>query len=241
MDVSAAALHQAFVGAFAQYLNEVTDPLPDDLPPQIIQEATEWLERELARVLELPFAEQRRSPLEIVQEATAGPNQALADAGVRPPLRDPVSVAAMPGDTYGLAPASSSVLGEEAFHAHLAWGAEKARALAPLVSGEGRTVLLVSRDLIDRSRFEDAVNAAGLRLAMWGSDLPFPPVVAFVDLTHPEADEAIRSVVDSVEVVAFGPHVDEPAFDRAVLLGVQTVLPRSKLLKAIAEYLPRIG
>ncbi|MDH3607080.1 MAG: hypothetical protein OER12_08785, partial [Acidimicrobiia bacterium] len=222
MDVSAAALHQAFVGAFGHYLNEVTGPLQGNLPREVIREATDWLARELASVLELPFAEQRRSPLEIVQEATAGPNQALAEAGVRPPLRDPVSVAALPGDTYGLAPASSSALGEEAFHAHLAWGVEKAQALAPLVSGEGRTVLLVSRDLIDRSRFEDAVNAAGLQLVVWGSDLPVAPVVAFVDLTHPEADEAIRSVVESVEVIAFGPHVDEPAFDRALLLGVKT-------------------
>lgn len=240
MNAFATALHQAFVGAFGPYLNEVAERLGTELKPQVVEEATGWLAFELKELLELPLVEQRRSPLELVQEATSGPNHALAEAGVRPPLRDPATAAAVPGDTYGFAPASSSALGEDAFDAHMAWGIEKAKALAPLVTGEGRTVLLVSGDLIDRSRIEDAVNGAGLKLALWGSDQAFSPVVAFVDLTHADADEAISALAETVKIVAYGPHVDEVAFDRARLLGVQTILPRSQFFKAVSEHLPKV-
>lgn len=240
MEVSATVLHEAFVGAFGPYLNEVAEQLGTDLPVDVVHDATAWLDHELRALLSQPFSQQRRSPLELVQEATHGPNEALAQAGVRAPLRDPVDVAAIPGDTYGLAPASSAALGEEAFHAHLAWGAEKAQALAPLVRSEGRTVLVVSGDLMDRSRFEDAINAAGLRLAVWGSELSAVPVVAFIDLTHPDVEEAIAAFASTSKVVAYGPHVDEEAFERAVRMGVKTVLPRSRLFKSISQYLPKI-
>ncbi len=77
-------------------------------------------------------------------------------------------------------------------------------------------------------------------MALWGSDVSFPPVVGFVDLAHPEADRAIGSVVEPMKVVTYGPHVDGIAFDPARLLGVVTVLPRSKMFKAVLEYLPRV-
>ncbi len=190
----------------------------------------------------MPFRAQRRSPLELVQQALEGPTRALQQLGVRPVLRDPVAVAALPGDRYGIAPASSGVLGEEAFHAHLAWGAAKARALAPLVSGEGRRVVIVSGDLMDRSRFEDAVFAAGMMIERWDPEAPSQPVVAFVDLEHPAADGAIRGLADRrVRVVAYGPHVDEDAMVRAATLGAEVVLPRSKLFRAIGDYLPRLA
>ncbi len=242
MDATASELHQAFVGAFGPYLNDVASELGTSLPADVVHEASMWFDRELRSLLELPFGEQRRSPLEIVQMATSGPNSALAGSGVRPPLRDPVTVAAVPGDTYGLAPASSAALGEEAFHAHLAWGVEKARALAPLVTGAGRTVVLVSGDLMDRSRFEDAINSAGLRLEMWGRDhdSELSPVLAFVDLTHSDAEIAIKALKPIAKVVAYGPHVDEGAVERAFLLGADTVLPRSRLFRAISEFLPKI-
>lgn len=240
MEESAALLHQAFVGAFGAYLNEVTGEMGVELPADVVRGAVDWLSDELEQLLELPFAEQRRSPLELVQQATEGPNAHLAQQGIRAPLRDPVAVAAVPGDTYGLAPASSAALGEAAFHAHLAWGAEKARAMAPLVRGEGRTVVLVSGDLMDRSRFEEAVSTSGLRLAMWPIDEKgSTPVVAFVDLTHPEAGKAIGELAGSTRVIAYGPHVDEEALARAAQSGATEVLPRSRVFKGIAGYLPK--
>jgi hypothetical protein len=57
------------------------------------------------------------------------PTDALTGADVAPVVRDDVTVAAMPGDRFALAPASSSELGDDAWRAHLAWGAEKASAI----------------------------------------------------------------------------------------------------------------
>lgn len=245
MDARAFALHSAFVGAFRRYLNEIVDErgLPA-VPDGAVAEAEEWLDAELGSLLELPYVEQRRSPLEIMQEAMASITYALTAAGASKVLRDPVTVAALPGDLYGIAPSSSSALGEEAFEAHLAWGVEKAAALAPLVAGRGRGVGVVSGDLIDVSRFEDAINGAGLQMRVWGkpgAGTGSRPVVAFVDLTHPEAETAIAAFTrEHVRVIAFGPHVDEDALRRAADLGADTVLPRSRLFRSIGEYLPRI-
>lgn len=245
MDTPGSALHSALVGAFRPYLKAIL--AERGLPPlndEIVAEALEWLDVELASLLGRDFLEQRRSPLELVQEAMAGPNRELAGMGVKPPLRDPVAVAALPGDAYGLAPASSAALGETVFQTHLAWGIHKARVLAPLVSGQGRRVIVVSGDLIDRSRFEDAVNSAGMQLEVWEADTAgsgFPPVVAFVDLTHRDAESAIRVLAAAdVKVVAYGPHVDEDALARAALLGADPVLPRSQLFKSIGDYLPHV-
>lgn len=240
MDATGSALHSAFVGGFGPYLKAILDErgLPQ-LPDETIQAAADWLDEELRALLDQPFHLQRRSPLELLQQAMEGPTGALQAAGVKPPLRDPVSVAALPGDHYGLAPASSAVLGESAFHAHLAWGAAKARAMAPLVA-ERRPVLLLSGDLMDRSRFEEAVREVGLELATSADD-GVRPVVAFVDLKHPDADDFIRTLAaDDVAIVAYGPHVDADAMTRARLLGAGTVLARSRLLNAITDHLPRL-
>ncbi|NNC92434.1 MAG: hypothetical protein HKN80_08045, partial [Acidimicrobiia bacterium] len=209
MNAPASALHSAFVGAFIPYLKGILDErrLPP-LPDEALSSARAWLEEELAHLLALPFSRQHRSPLEVVQEAMAGPTAELDRVGAVAPLRDPVAVAALPGDRYGLAPASSNVLGEEAFAAHMAWGIAKAAALAPLVSGQGRQVIVVSNDLIDRSRIEDAVRGAELQMQSWpvaeSTDVP-RPVLAFVDVTHPDADEAIAVLAAAgTSVVAYG-------------------------------------
>ena len=242
MNDTSARLHAAFVGGFRPYLNASLEErgLPE-LDPAVLDEAEQWLDAALRELLELPYLDQRRSPLEIVQEAMAGPTSALEGLGARPVLRDPVATAALPGDVFSLAPASSAGLGDEAFQAHLAWGAAKAQALAPLVSGQGRRVVLLSGDLMDRSRFEDAVNAAGLRLVPWEAELGPRPVVGFVDLASDDSDEAIRGLSDQgVRVIAYGPHVDEDAMERAATLGAHTVVPRSRLFKQIGAYLPRL-
>lgn len=88
-----------------------------------------WLTAELADLLALPFADQGRGPLEVFQEAMRFPTAALAAAGVPTAVRDDVTANALPGDLYGLAPASSRDLGEEVWAAHLAWGVRKAAAL----------------------------------------------------------------------------------------------------------------
>lgn len=99
------------------------------VPTDVLDRAGEELRSRLIDLVDVSAAEQRRSPLELFQEACAAPNSALADMRVEPPARDATTVNALPGDVYDLAPASSADLGEEVWQAHLAWGVAKAATL----------------------------------------------------------------------------------------------------------------
>lgn len=122
-------LLEALVEAYPRH---VRSRLGGEANPQLDQAVTqgqEWLAGSLAALLALPFAEQRRGPLEIFQEAMRFPTATLVDQG-RPPLaREPVAVSALPGDVYDLAPASTRDLGEDVLMIHLTWGAAKAAAI----------------------------------------------------------------------------------------------------------------
>lgn len=96
---------------------------------QAIEAGREWLESALTQLLEKPFPSQSRGPLELFQEAMKYPTRALAEAGQEPVSRDDVAAAALPGDLYDLAPASTRDLGEEVWTMHLQWGAAKAAAM----------------------------------------------------------------------------------------------------------------
>ena len=178
--------------------------------------------------------EQRRGPLELFQEAMAPPNAALAEAGIEPPRRDPIAVAALPGDAYDLAPASSAVLGEEAWRAHLAWGAAKAAEVTRPVVG------VFSANLLDVDRIEQAVGRRGYRVERIASaEGVRDQAVVFVDLEHPAADGVIRSAAErGVRVVAFGPHVDDLALLRARSLGAAEAVPRSRFFRDPGSFLP---
>lgn len=97
---------------------------------QAIGAGRQWLENALGHLLRLPYPLQSRGPLEIFQEAMRFPTRILQEGGYPPAPRDDLSRMALPGDLYGLAPASSRELGEEVWRAHLAWGADKAAAMA---------------------------------------------------------------------------------------------------------------
>lgn len=94
-----------------------------------LEEGESWLGSQLVELLSLPFADQKRGPLEVFQEAMRFPTGALASGGIPAVRRDQVAANALPGDVYDLAPASSRDLGEEVWAAHLQWGARKAAAL----------------------------------------------------------------------------------------------------------------
>lgn len=241
MDARATALHHAFVGAFRPYLKAIMGERDYPMPPDdLLVSAESWLDSELERLLETPYTEQRRSPLELFQEAFAGPTEWISEQGIPAPLRDPAAVAALPGDTYALAPASSAALGEDVFHAHLAWGAAKAEALAPAVNRP--SVVVVSGDLMDRSRFDEAGGASRLSVLHWSGieDDYSNAVMAFVDMKHADAEHAIvRFSNEGLRTVAYGPHVDEAAMERARLLGADATVSRSKLFKSLAAYLPQ--
>lgn len=94
-----------------------------------IDDGEEWLTDLLTYHLGLDFSQQQRGPLELLQEAMRFPTAALSELGFPPLDRDAVAESAIPGDVYDLAPASSADLGDEAWQAHLSWGAAKAVAM----------------------------------------------------------------------------------------------------------------
>jgi len=235
VDPEARGLLEAFVGAYRPYLRErLTErglPMVDDA----LTAGEQWLRVSLEALLVLPFASQRRSPLEVFQEAMRFPTDALDALGTPEPARDSVAEAALPGDRYDLAPASSQALGEAAWRAHLAWGAAKARAHT------GPSVILVSRNLLDAAKVGEAASRVGYDLTVAarrpGGERRF--TVGLVDLEHPDADEAVRTLAGTCgRVVAYGPHVDDLAMVRARTLGAAEALPRSRFFTDPAAWLP---
>jgi hypothetical protein len=124
-------LRRAFVAAYRPRVVAGVEALGVEWSPALdegVSEGERWLDSTLTELLSLPFAEQPRGPLEVFQEAMSFPTAALDGAGVPPAARDEAAVAALPGDRYDLAPASSTALGEEAWQIHMRWGATKAKA-----------------------------------------------------------------------------------------------------------------
>jgi hypothetical protein len=260
-DVSAGIareLHAAFVEAYEPYvvrrLAESELPTPPGLDAAL-EAGRRWLDGALDELLAVAPGRQRRSPLELFQEALRFPTEALQADGVPAPPRDRVASNALPGDVYGLAPASSQVLGERAWRAHVAWGMQKAELVAGMVPASSPksaptepTVALVGSNLMDRARIEESAAGAGYRLEPWRNPAAVAaglqtgsPALVLVDLDHPAADEAIRAAAAAgCRVVAFGPHVDDIAMARAAALGATEVLARSRFFRRLPGLLPRI-
>ena len=242
----AAAPRQELGAAFRPYVVHRLAEQGIEAPEGIgdaLHKGEAWLREELAAVTEVPFAEQRRSPLEVFQEAMRFPTEALARAGIPEPGRDPAAAELLPGGRYGRAPASSQVRGGRAWRAHLAWGVAKARALA----GPAPAVGWLGRDLMDRSRIETALEGSGLELWPWASLEELEeslsrrrPVLALVDLAFTGADDAIKTLAKAeVRAVGYSPHVDDRALVRARALGAEDAVPRSRFFASIRSYLPQ--
>lgn len=121
-------LRDALVAAFGPHVRAKVGESDADLD-EAVASGTAWLEATLTDLLSQPFADQRRGPLEVFQEAMRFPTEYLAARGVHPRHRDPVAASALPGDVYDLAPASTRDLDEEVWAIHLSWGAAKATAI----------------------------------------------------------------------------------------------------------------
>lgn len=129
------ALKKALVESYPRYV----ETRVHDLPAAVIESGAEWLRSELTQLLDKPFRQQRRGPLEVFQEAMTFPTEWLQSRGVEPPARDPAKASAMPGDIYDLAPASSQAMGEDVWRLHLVWGARKAAAITRPSEGTDQT------------------------------------------------------------------------------------------------------
>ena len=235
MAVDSPGLIDVFVGAYRPYVLGRLEELgidPPDRMAESLDDGEQWLRQALEELLAKPYPDQRRGPLELLQEAMRHPTEVLLEAGLSPGNRDPVAASALPGDLFDLAPASSQSLGEEAWRAHLAWGAAKAAAIT---SPAKRAVLVVSANLLDRSRIESAVKGNGLGLAASDSD-PGSLARALVDLGAPGAIHRIEQLAAAgVEVIAFGPHVDTSALEAAAAAGATESLPRSVFFRRLNE------
>lgn len=247
LDPVAADLHRSFLDAFPVYLESRLSALGVDADAyrDVIEAAAQQLDGDLFDLLALPAAQQRESPLEIFRAATAALTEALLAAGVEPIERDIGEAEARPDDVFGIAPPSSQVLGDAAWRAHLDWGISKAAAVAGVVpataaSGEAPTaqassarVAVLSSDLMDRSKIEAAVREAGFELAVWRNPAAVVDgiaaggvILALVDLTHPAAFESLEQLSE-IPVIAYGPHADVAALEKARNLGA-SALPRSR-------------
>jgi hypothetical protein len=92
-------------------------------------------------------------------------------------------------------------------------------------------------DLMDRSRLSGALPAT--RFARDTSDAQAADV-AIVDLArHADAVRALRAQSPSLRIVAFGPHVDDVAIERAQRDGADTVMPRSRFFHDPAAAISR--
>jgi len=227
MDPRATALREALVGAYRPYLATIAAGY--DISAALA-EGELWLAAALDELLAQHVASQSRGPLEVFQEALRFPTEALAAAGVKAPQRPEAEVAALPGDTYGLAPASSQVLGEEVWRTHIEWGAAKAAVLT--------TVCWFGRDLADRTKIESAVSEAGRRFVITPGTLAECGRV-IVDLEFAGADESVVAATSlGVPTVAYGPHVDGQHLEWAALEGAMA-LPRSKFFADPASHVAK--
>jgi hypothetical protein len=91
-------------------------------------------------------------------------------------------------------------------------------------------VAILTRDLLDRSRIDAAVRAAGGRV----TDLEIANVV-FVDLRTVSPRE-ITAYAEMATVVAYGPHVEADVLAAASAAGA-LALPRSKFFARLPELL----
>jgi hypothetical protein len=126
------ALEQALARVYRPWLLHLFESRGWKVGPELargIEEGERWLSDALEHLLSQAFDRQRRGPLEVFQEAMKFPTAVLVDLGVEAVERDKAAVMAVPGDLFDLAPASSSVLGEDVWRAHLAWGAAKAAGM----------------------------------------------------------------------------------------------------------------
>ena len=238
MSVSGARLVAVFASVYEPYVRAAVAGRVDDRLPDLtgaIAEGRRWLEGALEELLALPYPMQNRGPLELFQEAMKFPTTVLREAGYPPAPRDEPTGNALPGDLYDLAPASSHDLGEEAWQAHVGWGAAKAAALTRKRAG------LLTRNLMDRSKLESGLERAGWMVAaLTGPELPAGLDGVLVDLEHPAAFQVVAAAAGSIRCLAYGPHVNVEAFERARRTGADEALARSVVFRDIPGLAARL-
>jgi len=244
-------LHTALVSVFPAYTTEVfVDrgyPL-DRRSVEAIERATAMLDTELAAVLDLPYDEQRRSPLEVFRTALALVAESLVEDGV---------MSATPADErngsdpHGLAPGSSSALGTDAHNAHMAWGVAKAAAFTGVRSGTPApsALIVVTPDRDEREAIIAAARERGLSCRAERNPASVVAAIegrtilaAAVDLSHRSAREIIsRLTMSGVATVVYGDGIDDLTTTGLMAQGVRTVVGRRRFLADPIRFFPTVA
>jgi hypothetical protein len=249
-------LSAAFAGAFPRYLTEKVGGFGVEVTAELaatISAATTGLETSLADLLAVPPAEQEQSPLELVRTTTLPITRLLSEAGVPQPKRDADEAEIHPEDLYGLYPATSRDLGEQAWQAHMQWGIEKARLVAGLVPAADTpaapmpTVALFGLSAERRDAVAAAAQDRGYGTLVWrnpaalADEIGKKPTVVLVDLGHPSAHDAVRQLVAAgIRVVVVGDRIDDFATAGVLALGAEAAVDLDRLLDRIPSLLPHI-
>jgi hypothetical protein len=251
---------KAFISAYPVFLKSRLDSAAPGMEiGDGVRQGAQWLEGELSQWAAQAAGEQRRGPLQIFQTAMAFPTAALQAAGVPPLERDVSAAQALPGDLYGLAPASSRDIGGDAWRAHIEWGIAKAKLIADVVpagespsddasTGPGASVALaaVTMSQADRAAIHLVASGRGLPVRHWRNPGAIAgglegeiPRWAVVDSDHGAADEAVRMLAAAgVKVAVYGPDPDDIAMARWLALGAATVVPHDRLVAMLESWLP---
>jgi hypothetical protein len=243
-------LHSTLVSAFPAYVTAVFTergyPL-NRATASAIEEATALIDVELAFVLEQDYREQRQSPLELFRTALDVLTVTLADTGVSP---TPTQPSTAEGDTYGLAPGSSSVLGTEAHEAHLAWGAAKAAAFMAerSIAPTDPAILLVAADRGDQAVLVPRLKSPGVDClvarnpgAVAAAIERRQILVACIDLAHRSAREVVvQLLAGDVPTLVYGDDIDDLVETGLLAQGVRTVVRRGDFVGDPSRFLPRL-
>jgi len=255
-----ATVVEAFISAYPVFLKSRLDSMAPGMEiDDEVRQGARWLEGELRQWAARAVGEQRRGPLQIFQTAVAFPTAALQAAGVPPLERDVSAAQALPGDLYGLAPASSRDIGGDAWRAHIEWGIAKAKLVADVVPAgkspsdgaravaSGSMVLAaVTMSQADRAAVHLVASGRGLQVRHWRNPGAIAggleseiPRWAVVDIDHGAADEAVRMLAAvGVRVAVYGPDPDDIAMARWLALGAATVVPHDRLVAVLESWLP---
>ena len=241
-------LHAALVSAFPAYttglFSERGYPL-DRGTVETIETATAQLDFDLAEELELPFVEQRRTPLELFSLALGSLDPILESAEVEE------SPDGRPGDPFALAPGSSATLGDAVQAAHTQWGAAKAIALTrPDRQAPPRpAVVVLTIDRVARQQLCGAAEVSGYQChgarnpsAVASAVATNTVRLAFVDLAHRAVYDAVERLTKAgVPTIVFGTAIDDLTETGLRAAGVKSVVERDRLLTDPQEHLPKIG
>lgn len=105
-----------------------------------------------------------------------------------------------------------------------------------------RAVGILTRNLMDRSKLEAGLTAAGWVTApLRGSPIPAGFDALVVDLEHPAAFRVVEAAATRFTCLAYGPHVNTAAFERAKQAGATHTLPRSVVFRDTSALAVRLA